>query len=77
MKVSTKELRTRTKLVLDAVARGEEVVITYRGKVRAKMVAAGEKRTGIGGDELFGIWGDYDKTTDVEAYVDQIRRARV
>ena len=35
MKVSAKELRTRTRELLECVARGEEVTVTYRGKARA------------------------------------------
>ena len=43
MKATTKEMRFSPKRLLDAASRGEEVVITYRGKPCAKMVPL-EKR---------------------------------
>ena len=38
MRASAKELRTKSTKILEAVSRGEEVVITYRGKARAKII---------------------------------------
>jgi len=38
MKATTKDLRLRTKELLETVSRGEEVVITCRGKPCAKLV---------------------------------------
>jgi len=38
MRASAKELRTKSNRILEAVSRGEEVVITYRGKARAKII---------------------------------------
>lgn len=38
MRASAKELRSKSNKILEAVARGEEVVITYRGKARARIV---------------------------------------
>ncbi len=38
MEISAKELRQKTRLLLDAVERGEEVTITYRGRARARVV---------------------------------------
>ena len=77
MEVSAKDLRTKTKRLLDSVDRGEEVILTYRGKARARVLAledggppAAEKQ------ELFGIWRDRDDLRDVERHVDRLREAR-
>ena len=38
MHATTKDLRLHSKDLLDAVERGEEVTITYRGKPKAKLI---------------------------------------
>jgi len=38
MEISAKALRQKTRLLLDAVERGEEMTITYRGRARARVV---------------------------------------
>lgn len=76
MKVSAKDLRTRTRQLLEAVERGEEVVITYRGKARAKVVALESELGRLPEQELFGIWSDYEELQDVEHYVDALRNGR-
>ena len=38
MEASTKDLRLHTRELLSATDRGEEVIITYHGKRRAKLV---------------------------------------
>ncbi|MGH8773245.1 MAG: type II toxin-antitoxin system Phd/YefM family antitoxin, partial [Burkholderiales bacterium] len=69
------------KAILEAVGRGEEVVVTHRGKARAKIVPAassetarttGQKRKSA----LFGIWKDNKAVRDVNAYIDRLRRGR-
>jgi len=78
MKATAKDLRFHAKELLDTARRGEEVVITYRGKPYAKLVpVAGE----IGltqnlGNHLFGLWADNSEVNDVEAYVDSARESR-
>ena len=44
MNVTTKALRTQAREILDCVERGEPVIITYRGKPRAKLVKIDEER---------------------------------
>lgn len=79
MQISAKELRTKTRLMLDAIDRGEEVTITYRGKPRARVVPLdpdpGERATGD--PPVFGIWEDRRDVEDVQSYVDAIRKARL
>ena len=78
MKATAKDLRFHSKELLDTVNRGEEVIITYRGKPYAKIVpleTRQKKRKTI--NELFGIWKDYDNIKDVEKYVRDLRKKRV
>ena len=77
MHASAKDLRFYSKNLLDAVSRGEEVIITYRGKPCAKLTSLTEgnkkqKRT----DPLFGIWKDHVDSKDVKIYVRNLRKGR-
>lgn len=77
MKATAKDLRFHSKELLDTVNRGEEVVITYRGKPCAKLVPIKhETAKNSGKNELFGIWKDYDDTKNVEDYVRNLRKGR-
>jgi prevent-host-death family protein len=77
MRASAKELRSKSHKLLEAVSRGEEVVITYRGKARARIIrykktqdARGEKHA------LFGIWADNSQVADVDRYIRDLRKGR-
>jgi len=77
MKATAKDLRFHSKELLDTVSRGEEVIITYRGKPCAKLVPIeNTKDKAIGKEELFGIWKDNDAVGNVEAYVRDLRKGR-
>lgn len=79
MTVSTKELRTRTKEIMEAMKRGEEVIITYRGKPAAKIVPIREKRDEgrkESDDSLFGVWKDNPAVEDVGEFIDEVRGGR-
>ena len=77
MEVTAKGLRTRVREVLDCVDRGETVVVTYRGKPRARLVGieptATGKTAGIAG---FGMWKDRVDLSDVDGFVRNLRRPR-
>lgn len=74
---TAKELRFHTKELLESVSRGEEVVITFRGKPYAKLVPFQEsKKNQEINKELFGIWKDRDDMEDVDSYVRRIRKER-
>ena len=75
MKATAKDLRFHSRELLDTVNRGEEVVITYRGKPCAKLVPYKEGKK-IEKDELFGIWKDNEDVQNVEEYVRNLRRGR-
>ncbi len=78
MKATAKDLRFHSKELLDTARRGEEVVITYRGKPYAKLVpVTGEiDLTDNLDNHLFGMWADNSKVADVEAFVDTARESR-
>ncbi len=76
MKATAKDLRFHSKELLDSVTRGEEVVITYRGKPCAKLVPYQDIKNKREKNELFGIWKDNDLTKDVNSYVRNLRKSR-
>jgi prevent-host-death family protein len=79
MEATAKDLRFRVKELLNAVARGEEITITYRGKPRAKLVpyTQGDSKAERGEqDALFGLWADREDVQDVEVYVRAQRKSR-
>ncbi|MDL1969122.1 MAG: type II toxin-antitoxin system prevent-host-death family antitoxin, partial [Deltaproteobacteria bacterium] len=56
MKATAKDLRFHSKELIDSVRRGEEVVITFRGKPCAKLVPYQEFKNKTEENEVFGIW---------------------
>lgn len=76
MNATAKDLRFHSKELLDTVSRGEEVVITYRGKPCAKLVPFTEEVKEEPAKDLFGLWKDHEKMQDVDAYVRKMRKGR-
>ena len=76
MKATAKDLRFNSKGLLDTVNRGEEVVITFRGKPCAKLIPYREKNEDVIQNKLFGIWKDNDMVKDVDEYVRGLRKGR-
>ena len=77
MQATAKDLRFHTKELLESVSRGEEVVITYRGKPRAKLVPfQSEDNSEPAVNPLRGIWKQHKESEDVNAYMDQLRKGR-
>jgi len=76
MKATAKDLRFNSKELLDTVNRGEEVVITFRGKPCAKLIPYREKNEAIAKNELFGIWKDNKMVQNVDEYVRGLRKGR-
>lgn len=75
MKATAKDLRFHSKELLETVNRGEEVVITFRGKPCAKLVPVEEKKKKIQSN-LFGMWKDYSLTEKVDEYIRTLRESR-
>jgi prevent-host-death family protein len=79
MKATAKELRFHAKDLLDAVSRGDSVVITFRGKPCAKLVPYEDSNLAEDlrrEDSLFGIWRDREDVTSVDDYVRELRKNR-
>lgn len=76
MRATAKELRFNSGKLLDAVNRGEEVIITFRGKPCAKLVPCQDIREKKVKNELFGMWKDNDKVQDIEQYIRDLRKGR-
>lgn len=77
MHASAKDLRFYSKNLLNAVSRGEEVIITYRGKPCAKLAPLNDPdKKKSQADPLFGIWKDHKPTNDVDKYVRNLRKGR-
>jgi prevent-host-death family protein len=77
MKTTAKSLRMDTKRILDAVERGEEVIVSKRGKACARIVPVARKTTQASAETaLFGIWKQHKEVEDVEAFIDSLRSGR-
>lgn len=80
MQATAKDLRFHVKELLETVARGEEVVITYRGKACAKLIPieenASEEKDSSADDELFGIWKNDLESQNVSEFVRSLRKGR-
>ena len=76
MKATAKDLRFHTKEILEAADRGEEIVITYRGKPCVKIVPIEETRQAEQQNPLFGIWKDRSDIDDVDSHIKSLRKGR-
>jgi prevent-host-death family protein len=76
MKATAKDLRFHSRELLDTVNRGEEVIITFRGKPCAKLIPYREKKEKITENELFGIWKDNDNVQEIDDYIRGLRKGR-
>jgi prevent-host-death family protein len=76
MKATAKDLRFHSKELIDSVSRGEEVVITFRGKPCAKLVPYQELKNKTEKNEVFGMWKDNDIADNVNEYIRNLRKER-
>jgi len=78
MKATTKDLRLHTRELIAMTDRGEEVIITYRGKARARLVPldAEPQPRQPGANPAFGLWADREDMPSVEEQVRQWRKPR-
>jgi prevent-host-death family protein len=78
MKVSTKELRIQPGRIIDMVAHGEEVTVTYRGKALAKIVPLTNTAASQEKEEpsIFGLWKEHEQRETVEDHVRELRKGR-
>jgi prevent-host-death family protein len=78
MRITTKELRIQPGRILDQVANGQEITITFRGKALARIVPIKNKsKTSEREDvSIFGLWRDHAETENIEEYVRDFRKGR-
>ena len=77
MKASSRDLRYHLKSVMEAVDRGESVLITHRGKPRAKIVPVADEDDSNAENPFVGMWRDREDMKDVRSYVRTLRRGRL
>ena len=71
MVVTAKDLRFNISMLFDVLSKGEEIFITYRGKLRAKLIPQDNSTQDKDDDKLFGMWKDRD--IDVDEMLRDIR----
>lgn len=80
MKASTVDLRRKTREIIEALDRGEEVTITYRGEEKGVIVPAkrGKKKyRPMSEHPACGMWKDREDMKDVHAYLRRMREGRL
>ena len=75
MKATTKDLRLHTRELIAVTDRGEQVIITYRGKARARLVPLDDESESkkSAPNPAFGLWADRSDQPSIE---EQVRRWR-
>ena len=76
MKTTAKDLRFFSREILETVSRGEEVIITYRGKPCARLVPYQAAKDDEYKEKLFGMWQDNESVADVDGYIRRLRQGR-
>jgi len=78
MRATAKDLRFHTRELLESISRGEEVIITYRGKPHAKLIPfnSSSKLKEETTNPLRGIWRDHKESKDVYKYINNLRKGR-
>lgn len=64
MIVTAKDLRFKISMLFDVLSKGEDIVITYRGKAKAKLISYDESMKQEKSDEIFGMWKESDERVD-------------
>ncbi len=73
MIATAKDLRFNINMLFSAISKGQDIIITYRGKPKAKLISSNivnQKKD----DSIFGMLKD-DKT-DVDTIVRSLRKGR-
>jgi prevent-host-death family protein len=76
MKATAKDLRYNLKNILESVSRGEEVLITNRGRIKARIISAEKKSDKQEPNDFVGMWKDRDDMQSVNDYVRDLRKGR-
>ncbi len=77
MMASARDMRYHLKSVMEAVERGEEVLVSKRGVVKARILPVRtESKTPAGENPFVGLWKDREDLKDVRRHVRRLRRGR-
>ena len=78
MVITMQQLKIRPGKIFSEVSKGQEMAVSYRGKICAKIIPFNVKKTNNNNsdNELFGMWKDRDDIGDASQYVRKIRKAR-
>lgn len=76
MAVSVKDLRYKTKQVLQSLKRGEKPTITYRGHPVARIIPLTHTDKKAFRDIGFGMWKNHPQMKDVNRWLDERRKPR-
>ena len=74
MIVTAKDLRFNTSMLFDALNKGEDILITYRGKAKAKLIAYNHPSLDKKTDTIFGMWQNREE--DVDTMIHNMRKDR-
>jgi len=74
MIVTEKKLRFNISMLFDVLSKGEDIITTYRGKAKAKLIAYNKNSLDKKTDSIFGIWQDREE--DVDTMVRNMRKGR-
>lgn len=74
MTVTAKDLRFNISMLFDVLSKGEDVLITYRGKAKAKLISYNDSSNEEKTDSIFGMWKD--REDDVDTMVRNMRQGR-
>ena len=61
-------------MLFDVLEKGEEIMITYRGKPKAKLISFEKPESDEKSDVLFGMWKDQEG--DIDNLVRSMRKGR-
>lgn len=74
MTVTAKDLRFNISMLFDVLSKGEDILITYRGKAKAKLTPYHEASNEEKSESIFGMWKDRDE--EVDTMVRNMREGR-
>ena len=78
MVITMQQLKIQPGKIFSEVSKGQEMAVSYRGKICAKIIPFNVKKANNNNsdNELFGMWKDRDDIGDASQYVRKIRKAR-
>ena len=73
MVATAKDLRFNISQLFDVISKGEDVIITYRGNPKAKLIPINNNILKKDND-MFGMWKD--REIDIDSFIENIRAGR-